>query len=550
MQHCEDATAYLLSSIQVPYTRTYLRDELLQHPEYPNLQAVADVIGASYNVACLPYKIPWSMIALEPEIKPPFMARINTSQVGPAFATVTNFSANEVALYNPGSKKKETLSAEAFEKIYTGTVLLVGKEDNAGEKNFAGNQHKEKQKQTLNRALIFVLPILTLLACLITAFLQPVTASVFPIIFTLVTLMGCVVGAMLLWHEIDQHNPALKQVCQAGVKVNCAAILNSKAAKIFGQSWSSIGFSYFMGTLMALFVSGVANTSVLQLVAWMNVLALPYTVYSVYFQYKVAKQWCVLCLAVQGLLVLQFVAALAGGFHLALPLGEIPGNSYLLLLSCLVFTALAVMTAMPAFEKAKESRQRKIELQRLKQNPQMFEALLSKQKRLEHPSNGLGITLGKADAPFRILKVCNPYCGPCAQAHPMMEELLEHNKEVQLQIIFTATGDDTDMKTPPVKHLLAIAAKDNEQLTRNALDEWYLSDKKDYVAFAQKFPLNGELQQQTEKVKEMWDWSNLASIAFTPTFYISMPVADESERAYFQLPDMYTVNDLKYFLID
>jgi hypothetical protein len=31
---------------------------------------------------------------------------------------------------------------------------------------------------------------------------------------------------------------------------------------------------------------------------------------------------------------------------------------------------------------------------------------------------------------------------------------------------------------PPVKHLLAIAEKNNETLTKMALDDWYMSAKK------------------------------------------------------------------------
>ncbi|HEY2722735.1 MAG TPA: hypothetical protein VGI82_13465 [Chitinophagaceae bacterium] len=40
------------------------------------------------------------------------------------------------------------------------------------------------------------------------------------------------------------------------------------------------------------------------MISWLNIFALPYTLFSVYYQWKVAKQWCILCLAVQGLLLL------------------------------------------------------------------------------------------------------------------------------------------------------------------------------------------------------------------------------------------------------
>ena len=88
--------------------------------------------------------------------------------------------------------------------------------------------------------------------------------------------------------------------------------------------------------------------------------------------------------------------------------------------------------------------------------------------------------------------------------------------------------------------MLAIAEKSNndEETIKHALDDWYFSDKKDYKVFAEKYPLNGELQQQDEKVAAMRDWCEKADIKFTPTFFVNG----------YQLPDIYTINDLTYFL--
>jgi hypothetical protein len=146
--------------------------------------------------------------------------------------------------------------------------------------------------------------------------------------------------------------------------------------------------------------------------------------------------------------------------------------------------------------------------------------------------------------------VCNPYCGPCAKAHSPIEELLHNNPDVQVQIIFTATNDKNDIKAAPVKHLLAIAEKGNEETVKQALDDWYLADKKDYVAFAAKYPMNGELQKQVEKIEAMREWCEKAKITSTPTFFVSLPSTSEDgqSESFHQLPEMYSVADLRYFL--
>lgn len=188
--------------------------------------------------------------------------------------------------------------------------------------------------------------------------------------------------------------------------------------------------------------------------------------------------------------------------------------------------------------KAKEGMEYKNRFFRMKKDSRIFEALLAKQKKISASAAGLGITLGNPNATNTIIKVCNPYCGPCSKAHPEIHELLHANDNLKVQILFTATVEETDRRSKPVKHLLAIAEKQNEQLTVKALDDWYLPDDKDYDAFAAKYPMNGELKKQDEKIKSMNQWCDEVKIDFTPTFFING----------YQFPENYNANELKYFL--
>lgn len=126
--------------------------------------------------------------------------------------------------------------------------------------------------------------------------------------FSIITLAGLFVSCLLLWYEVDRANPALQKICTGAKNVNCGAILNSKQAKLFGSiSWSEVGFFYFSVSYLLLLLQGY---NALPLVAWLNIFALPYTVFSIYYQWRVAKQWCVLCLWVQAILVAQFATTL------------------------------------------------------------------------------------------------------------------------------------------------------------------------------------------------------------------------------------------------
>ena len=241
-----------------------------------------------------------------------------------------------------------------------------------------------------------------------------------------------------------------------------------------------------------------------------------------------------MCLTVQVALALQFITTLAGHF-LRIPTIETI-TVIIPVAVCFGFVFLAVQLLIPSLQKAKEGKYARQEFSRLKHNPDVFKALLKKQKKINEPTTGLGITLGNPEGKTKVIKVCNPYCGPCAQAHPIIDELLENNPDLQVQIIFTASGGEKDFRNPPVQHLLAIAENEDEALTKQALDDWYRET--DYKWFAEKYPLNEKINSQIEKILEMHHWNEKVGITFTPTFFVND----------YQLPEIYRVSDLKYFL--
>lgn len=125
-------------------------------------------------------------------------------------------------------------------------------------------------------------------------------------------------------------------------------------------------------------------------------------------------------------------------------------------------------------------------------------------------------------------------------AHLKIEQLLEQNKNVKAKIIFSTPNDETYPAIYPVRHLLAIAEDNNKSEIKQALDDWYLSETKDYRQFAKKYPKNGELLKQGYKMEMMEKWCNETGITFTPTIFINGQ----------QLPDAYSIEDLQYFLLE
>lgn len=537
-----EITHILAELLDVKIAGSTIKKELEEHPNYPSLLSISDVLS-SYGIENLSASFDPDKFINAPV---PFITQIKGKKHTIDFFTVVKEISNDtIHFFDPERHQWATNSVDEFLKRCSGVILLTEVTDGAGEKEYKKTISKEKREQAIQNLNILWLPSIVIIIGFI-SFAQAGTAAILPFIFLLLTLTGTITGVLLLWYELDQYNPVLQQICSAGKKTSCSAILQSKGSKIAGVSWSAIGFSYFSGSLIIQIFGQSASQQTLFVVAWFSLLATPYVFYSVYYQWRIAKQWCVLCLFIQGLLVMQFMTVTLAGWHTLLSLSAITPQLFALVITAFAIPFMALVFIFPALQKAKEKDRINTELQKLKHNPQIFEALLTKQKEVTQSTDGLGIKLGNPNAAYKIIKVCNPYCGPCAKAHVPMEALLHNNADVQIQIIFTDALDDERNK--PVKHLLAVKENHDEATIKNALDDWYLPDYKDYGVFAAKYPMNGELERQNDKIDAMSDWCKETGISFTPTFFISIPSVDGSRAKFYQLPEMYKVADLKYFL--
>lgn len=536
---CEMAAYQLCKKLNVPVTKTKLQQLLMEHPAYPSLLSISDVLR-DCGVENLALRAELEQFA---DFPVPLICQISLmnreKKRGTYFSVVTNYDRDEevVTFFHPLQLREVNVSARDFRKKFNSITLLAENNGRSGERDYLLNRRKEKIAAFSKILSALIIPVLAVVCC-VAVLAGSATHSIFPVIFTSLVLIGTIMGSLLLWYEVDQYNPAIKQLCSAGTKTNCKAVLESPAAKILGVSWSAIGFVYFAGNLFALLVSGVLNQNILFALSWLNGLTLPYIPFSLYYQAKVTRQWCTMCVCIQIILAAICITAVAGSFYSISSFSNMAVSEIFMLLTVFAIPTSAVAVIMFAFQKAKERKRSSMELARIKHNPQIFEALLAKQKVLSNSPDGLGIILGNPDARNTLIKVCNPYCGPCAKAHPLIDELLDCIPDLKVQIILMATNDERDSRNAPVRHLLAISSKGNQMEIKKALDDWYLADTKDYEVFSRKYPLNGELKEQNDKITAMETWCELERIAVTPTFFINNC----------QLPDIYSANDLKYFL--
>jgi uncharacterized membrane protein len=524
-----NAVTDYLQKLNTRVTKTSLTRQLEQNAYFPTLYSVSEVLTK--------FNIPNEAFTLEAqhldELQPPFIAYCNNTPNGKDFLLVTSVTPTTVSFVSNTGKEKK-VSRERFLQDWEKIILVAEPTAESGEPGYLLSLRKEQAHKRKAQWLQFT-GLATIIA-IIARFIFLPGSTLIPIdaLIVITKLAGCTLSLLLLLYELGRSNSFVKSLCSSGKQTSCDAVLSSKAKGIAGISWSEAGFFYFLASTIFLLSPAFTFAEKIPWLALTATLVSPYILFSIYYQYKIVKQWCPLCLAVQGILLLELVWAIATYWQKPVS----PAGSFAMI-STLAIAILVPVTVWfllkPLLQKARDSTKYEAAYKRLLYNPEHFNQLLQQQQQAPGGWQELGITVGNPLASRSIVKVCNPYCGPCAKAHPVLEEIIHNNSDVNLKIIFTATNKENDHTAKPVKHLLAIAAKNKPGQIEQALDDWYNADKKDYSVFADKYPMNGELKQQEEKVEDMVKWCKEAGITATPTIFIN-------GRA---LPETYNIDELK-----
>lgn len=448
------------------------------------------------------------------------------------FQTLTYISENIVTRFDEHGKLSEVPRGE-FQEMWTGVVLLVERNEDSAEPGI-----EERIKQGRIRATFVGILALFVLIKLVLELNGLVMSGnlLFTSAYMLLKLAGLGIAILILWREIDRDNLMLQTFCSGEGKAGCNAVLDSANLKFANGAITpaTLACAYFCASFFLL-LTHAFSPSLFALVGWLSLATIPVAMISVYYQAFKIKQWCRLCLILLGILLLEMTFSWMGQFYQN-PIRLIDFSAFAVLFLGVVLTW---MYLKPILVKKDDYYNYKRNLKKIKNNPAIFGSLLSQSKMITNPVQGLGISIKSESARYHVLKVCNPYCDPCAKVHPELERLVESGS-IDLQILYFPNADMEDIKTKTISHFLAIAGKENLQETRKALDQWYNTiGEKDYAVFAQLYPMNGELEQQEEKMRNMKEWCEREGITHTPTIFING----------YELPENYSVEDLKEILI-
>lgn len=516
LENSEAVVFYLIKELNIKVSRSSVLHQLNEHPEYPSLLAISDSLNG-WKVPHESYRIDKNEYDAK-DLSFPLIAHFRNN--GGSFVLIHGIAGGKVT-YSNETERKRTMEEAEFLRNWDGILLYAQKEAHSGEENY----RMEVIKGLFDQARAPFL-ILLLLACVAASVnytgLNLACAGLLGI-----KLAGIVVSVLLLMSSMDSNNPFVQNLCSLGKENNCNAILKSDAAKVTSWlSWSEVGLFYFTGSFLCLLLYPLS----INLLAWLSLACLPYTFYSIGYQIKI-KNWCVLCCTVQGLLWLEaLVFLMNSSFTFEIPLSVLPAVAACFLLPIAIWAFIK-----PFLIKAGQTKPLKQQLKGFKYNSDLFNKLLTGQPRYAVPDELQAIKLGNPNAQTVITMVTNPFCGPCATTHKMLDEWLLTRDDLQLKILFTTANQEEDARTKVARHVTALSLSKDEKYVGEALNGWYKQSNKDYDAWANQYPvsINEEMKIVTEKQKV---WCEMAEISFTPTIFVNG----------YKLVDPYRLEDIQF----
>lgn len=524
---------HILNTFSVKYSKFHLNKLIESHVETNSLLAVKDIMReyGIESVAIRKGKYTYT------DFETPFISSIQQEDwPNPNFTIVTDVTDQHVNYLDPIKNKNIKITLANFERIDKGIILLTDDSSKKDEADYAQNKNKENHQSFVRNIPMFII-----LSAIIITTIYHFSISFSPykwnsLGFLTTSFIGLVITALLLWHDVDKHNPFIREVCgSSGKKINCDAVLSSAKSSFLGISWSVWGFS-FMTTLFITQIIYAGQLDQLLITSYLSVAVAPYIIFSIYYQWRIIKQWCILCLVTQIILITNTIIGLNFINREALNLHQI---DYLNIIST-IFLGLMVLVssnlAIPILKRANDSKNYESKWKRLRYNPEIFQSLLDNSDNIALPVDNIGIVIGNADAKSEIIKVCNPYCGPCSKAHPEIEHIIKNNKDVRLRIIFTATGNESDIKTNAVKLFLAVRDKYGEDRLKQLLDKWYGAESIKFENFEKEFNINVKEENYSSEILKMKNWCDKMKIRATPTIYINKK----------EMPNEYLISELKF----
>lgn len=481
----------------------------LSHPNYPSLYAITDTFNL-LSIENVAVKVQKEQIEALPN---QFLAIYENKLV------VVNKNNKTIILENEELEKKKVKYTQFLES-WNGIIIAI--EPNT--KAITSSKNKSP------KWLLYTLPFVTLLSISI----YENKLSSIDWYFLITSLIGIAVSIFILQEKFGIKNEITSKFCNLNVNTSCNSVIKSNTNnKNKYLNFTDLPLLYFSISFLALIIEPSASTNA---IGFIGLGSLPIIIYSIWLQKFELKKWCVLCLAVSLILLLQSTSFVLT--HYAFDF-ELPTRLSTILYVSIVMVGIWTFIK-PIIETKYKLENSNVKLNKFKRNYALFQFLSKEIREVEDFKTLKGVTFGTENATVKLTLILSPSCGHCHTAFKEAYELFQtYTEKIYLNILFNVNPENKDNPYKTVVETLLALQEQNPQAAQKAILDWHINQL-ELENWKRKWTAEHKAIFVNEQIQNQYYWCLNNDFNYTPVKIIN-------ER---QFPEAYEINELKYFLND
>lgn len=494
--------------------------QLETHPDFPSLYALSDTLSF-FKINNIAIRVDKANVEYLPER---FIALLKFEKSKPFLSFLEE---RDDGYVYTGMGSKKFIHKDEFLSVWQEVVLIVEQT-----RDFVSPTSK-KSKFLWFYFIAFCLIITLGIALHVDSFLIP----------SGILVLGCL-SIFLTFEVIKQifgiNSSFASATCRVDStqKYSCESVINSKRSKLNTiLSLSDLSVLFFFGHLISFYIMSLAGyfQHFFDYSLIILTLAVPVVVYSLYYQWRIEKKWCTICLLIIGVLGLElFTFIMLGSFSTI----NLEIRTPLIFLSGFAISSMIWFLIKPMIKEYFELKLFKIKSIRFKRNYSQFKLALKDSKQLEYGSLHSEIYLGNPNAKLKLSLVTNPFCGHCAGMHKDLVEIVNRfGQDIRVNIRFNLQKRSSNDQSNLLHFKLAnIYFQDGQNKFMEAMGAWF--DNKNMEDWFGRYG-NGLVTRDAEELFNLQYEQNAKNeLLFTPALIIG-------EKLY---PRAYDRSDLIYFI--
>ncbi len=483
------------------------------HPDYPSLLAFSDALSF-FNIPNVAFNLSFEEIDNLPDS---FIALLSKEHQQPNLYHIKKQGNHYLYLEE---KKSIKIVKEQLKLLWQNIVLLAEKPVEPVEKN---------KSKIFSTKFIFAV-----LVAFILGMVWLFSHSFYLAIFGVLIIIGVFFSIEALKTELGLESKISESFCRIVANADCGQVINSTKNKWLQKiKISDISLVFFTSQLLTLLIFSVAGFSeFFGYVLIALLLSLPMTLYSIFFQYKIEKKWCPICLSIIGTVYaeLVFLLFIKQDFYF-----EGKTLSLFFIVYLIVFGLVYLLK--PVFLERKDLNEKYIKQLRFSRNYEVFKNTLQKSETQFFEKEY--IVLGNRGSKYKISIVTSPLCGYCKDAHHILDSIFTHYADKIAVSIRFNFDENFDEKTQNLfLRLSEIYEQKGDNTFMEALKEWF--EYKNFKSWFSKFGLPENTESVREILKEITKENLILGLNFTPNILLNQ----------YSFPKQYDREDLEYFLAD